>query len=304
MMMTPTTEIEMGDDDVWSDEDLSDLGMLGADLDLGDTAAAGTRGGNHQYSIDPAALGFPAGGFQVDVGDDQVSYGGASNAARQFDQAAQSYIPHIKKRRGPKTLAKVTVEDFDEGPEQSAFQVIMHHAHKLLDKNRTPKSFKEALHWFFTGTDDGDLTFDLCCDVLAARPDVIRLRIQYEWFKRGTSFTGPFDFLTVGAPRIMEGEILFHGGKLGFALAREIWVQPGISTVELLREVSLLEPTATLESMKAALEALQERHILSLNTGWYFTGRNPMLMNMRAANVFSTETSVGGTVNWARLFAR
>lgn len=300
--MTPTTEI--GDDDVWSDEDLSALGIDSSDPDFDNSTSPGIGGGYSQYSIDPTVHGFPVGGFQVDVGIDEDNRGSSFDAAGSFNQAAQSHLSHIKKRRGPKTLAKITVDDFDEGPEQAAFQIIMDNAHKLLDKSSKDKDFKQGLHWFFSDVDDGDLTFGLCCDVLAARPDVIRLRIQYEWFKRGTMFTGPFNFTTVGAPSLMQGEILFHAGKLGFALAREIWVQPGISTKELLMEVGHLQPESTIDQMKTALESLQERHILSLNMGWYFTGRNPMLMNMRAANVFGTETSVGGSVNWARLFSQ
>lgn len=300
--MTLTTDT--GVDDVWTDEDLSALGIDSTDPDFDNSSLEGTGGGYSQYSIDPTSVGFPVGGFQVDVGVDQDDQWSPSSASSAFDQAAQSHLSHVKKRRGPKTLEKVTVDDFDEGPEQAAFQIIMDYAHKLLSKNTKDKDFKEGLSWFFGDLGANELTFNLCCDVLGARADVIRLRIQYEWFRRGTSFTGPFNFTTVGAPGLMQGEILFHGGKLGFALAREIWVQPGISTKELIFEVGLLQPEASLEQMKSALEALQERHILSLNVGWYFTGRNPMLMNMRSANVFGKETSVGGSVHWARLFAQ
>jgi hypothetical protein len=43
-----------------------------------------------------------------------------------------------------------------------------------------PSSFAiaAAIAFFFTGTDDGGITFKSCCDVLRAREDVLRLRIQ------------------------------------------------------------------------------------------------------------------------------
>lgn len=292
------------------DENLFDHLSSGADFDFGDTPAADTGGSGFFNNLDPSILGIPAGGLEMDVGFGEGDFQSPFHTPQSFNQAAQSYLSHTKKRRGSKALENITEEDFDEGPERYAYLVILRNANKLLLKNTSKKQFDEGLHYFFTDHDAGDLTFPLCCDVLQAKPDVFRLRLQYEWFKRGTLFTGPFPFDSVGSPRIMEGELLFHGGRLGYALAREMWVQPGISTEELLLVVGQTYPSfeSTVpehnnQRMRSTLEQLQDTYIISKNLGWYFTGRNPMLMNMKSASVFGSEHSIGGTVHWARLFS-
>lgn len=299
---TTTTQPLPETDDVWTHEDLPADSGSGYSFDFDNSTSEGSGGGDHHYSIDPSILGLPPGGLDLDMGFYEGDLEGSHSAVGSFNQTAQSYLSNTKKRRRPKALAKITEDDFEEGAEQSAYLVIMHFANRLLDKNAKEKHFVEALEWFFTSKDVGDLTFELCCEVLQARPDVIRLRIQYEWWQNAVSFTGPFSFDTCGAPSLMRGEILFHAGQLGFALAREIWVQPGISTKELLFEVGMLEPNYDEAEMIKALETLQERYIISKNLGWFFTGRNPLLMNMRSQSDYGTDMSVGGSVHWSRLF--
>ncbi len=180
----------------------------------------------------------------------------------------------------------------------------MHFAHKLLDKKTSPSSLHEGLEFFFAHTrNPGKITFDLCANVLTIRPDVIRMRIQYEWWLRGTLFTGPFDFAAVGVPHIMGGEILYHAGPLGNILSREIWVQPGISADELFSYVQSAYPDIKIQRIVEAIDVLADKFLISKNNGFYFTGRNPMLMNMNAASYLPSNRSSGGSVHWTRLFA-
>jgi hypothetical protein len=244
------------------------------------------------------------GDLALDLGFFEADSDRALDASHAFSQAAQRHLSNAKTRRRPQALDKITEEDFTEGAERSAFLVVMHYAHGLFNAKK-PKEFRESLGFFFSIVDNGDLTFPLCCDVLRARPDVVRLRIQYEWWLRGTIFTGPFPFSSVGCPRLIEGEVMYHAGRLGYALTREAWVQPGISTEELLSVVAGIEADATSVKMLAALETLQNHFILSKHIGWYCTGRNPMLMNMRRReDAFGGRAvALGGSMHWARLFS-
>ena len=131
---------------------------------------------------------------------------------------------------------------------------------------------------------------------------VLRLRIQYAWWLRGPAFTGPFNFASTPLPDLLRGEVLFRGNMIGCSIADEIWQQPGISTEELCEVMAASGMSAA--SVVQALEELQETYLISKASGWYFTGRNPVLMNMNAPSAFNVQYEKGGSVHWTRLFGR
>lgn len=116
-------------------------------------------------------------------------------------------------------------------------------------------------------------------------------------------FTGPFDFSAVGVPQIIGGEIFYHAGPLGNTLSREIWVQPGIFPEELFFYVKNTHPNIKIQKIVEAIDVLADKFLISKNNGFYFTGRNPMLMNMNAASYVPSNQASGGSVHWTRLFA-
>jgi hypothetical protein len=293
-----------GNNHVGSSENLSDHLNSGARPDLGDWTFEGISGGAFFDDLDP---GFhpddqDSGGLDLGVhqGDFQISH----HASQAFGSPSQSRIPYVKKGRRQKNVTEnITEDDFNEGAERNAFLMVMHFAHKLLHKKSTPKATREGLAFFFADDLDPEaISFELCANVLAIRPDIIRLRIQYEWWMRGTVFTGPFDFATVGMPKLLEGEILYHSLSLGHALTREVWVQPGISTEELFEYIGTTVNCST-SKMVEAMDSLSENFILSKSSGWYLTGRNPMLMNMNSSAFQPSAKVSGGSVHWTRLFA-
>jgi hypothetical protein len=174
---------------------------------------------------------------------------------------------------------------------------------KLFGGKGTTKVMLEAIRFFFAAdASESEITFGLCCDVLQARVDVLRLRMQYEFWLRGTVFTGPCNFLAVTVPRTIAGEITHYGGDEGYALAREAWVQPGISGEELMGSVMELDGFS-LRALRAALEHLEARCLLSCAAGrWYVTGRNPLLLAIRGDNRYGVEVVRGGSFYWSRLF--
>jgi hypothetical protein len=225
------------------------------------------------------------------------------NSDQEPHHAEEGDFPKPSRRRRPKALSRLTEEDFEPGAERSAFSIIDHHAHCLFKPKAKPQDITAAIAFFFTVTDDGGITFKSCCDVLRAREDVLRLRIQYEWWLRGTIFTGPFPFMAVPVPRDVASEIVYYSGNAGYALAREAFVQPGIEQAELLEVVSTAERSNP-SQLKIALDHLEERFLMSSQAGrWWTTGRNPMLMLMRLATLKSSiAVHRGGSIHWSRLF--
>ncbi len=181
--------------------------------------------------------------------------------------------------------------------------VIENQAHHLFGGKGVPRVMLEAVRFFFAAEEtDTQITFRLCCDVLQARVDVLRLRIQYEFWLRGTAFTGPWDFLAVTVPRMIAGEITHYGGEPGYALAREAWVQPGISAEELIGSVLALDGYSERVLMES-LQHMEERCLLSCSANrWYVTGRNPLLLAIRGDNRFGVDVSRGGSFYWSRMF--
>jgi hypothetical protein len=293
-----------GNEHVGTREDLSDHLHHCPRPDLGDWSFEGISGGAFFDDFDPSIHLDTEDGGDMDMGLRQGDFQISHHASQAFGSTSQSRIPYVKKGKRQKNVTEnITEDDFNEGSERNAFLMVMHFAHKLLHKRSTPKAFREGLLFFFSSEEDPEaISFQLCANVLGIRTDIIRLRIQYEWWMRATLFTGPFNFDCIGLPKMLEGEILYHASKLGHALAREIWVQPGITTEELFEYVGESEAVTT-PKMLEAMDALSEQFIISKSTGWYLTGRNPMLMNMNAASFAPSTRVSGGSVHWTRLFA-
>jgi hypothetical protein len=259
-------------------------------------------GGTNFSLFDPGFFGNTKDNLFVDFLDNEESDRLPHSDLEKFSDASQSNISKPSRRR-TKSLRKLTEDDFEEGAERNAFLIVDGFAKKLFSNKSSQKTFTSAIAFFFTISDDGNgITFPLCCDVLGARANIIRLRIQYEWWLRSSIFTGPFPFHTVPIPKIVAGEIMYYGGEKGYALAREMWVQPGISTNELISSIIELDGHSK-RDLQSALEHLEERFLVSCQTDrWYLTGRNPLLMNIRAESIPNLRTIRGGSFHWSRLF--
>lgn len=161
-----------------------------------------------------------------------------------------------------------------------------------------------AIDFFFTNLDNGeDATFQLCCDVLDARPDVVRLRIVYEFWLRGIQFTNPMPFETVPVASIIVNEAYMLRGDVGVAVAQAAWNWPGVRSATIIRRCEHLG-FAT-DEIERAIAALCDENILSeMTDGWYLTGRNPIMQSMRDQTRFGGKAvqMITQTVHWSRLF--
>lgn len=286
---------------VASNENLPGAGVPG-DSPGDSVGSVEDGGGGADFSLfDPGVFGLSENDLDVDFLDDEEGGGRPRDAFEELAHPAQGHLPKPGRRGRKKALARITEEDFEEGAERNAFLIVEDYARKLFGNRADERSIREAVSFFFTVEDNGAITFPLCCEVLRARADVIRLRIQYEWWLRGAVFTGPFPFTTVPVPKMIAGEALYYAGDAGFALARETWVQPGVGHDELLGAVAELDGFSEPELVKA-VETLQDKFILSKERGWYLTGRNPLLQNIRYESIYGVSVTVGGSIHWSRLF--
>lgn len=253
--------------------------------------------------FDPSFFGVDASDWPLDDLVDEETVTGSSVDHQKLDQAEKRYLPFARKREGRQALKKVTVEDFDSREERIAFLAIEKHKVDLFGHKANYKSRRSAVEWFFCHMDDGGLTFDLCARLLDSRPDVLRLRIHYEFWLRWMVFSDEFPFMTVPVPDIIRGEILYNANTEGLEVAQEAWLQPGISTDALLLKASGADSISSVpEKYKRALDLLESAYILSIqHEGWYLTGRNPLLQRLDLEKNYGR--SIAGTsVHWSRLF--
>ena len=290
---------------VSSGEGLFDIGLPGGDCgDHLESTESGGGGGDFSL-FDPGFFGDLEDDFSLDLLDDEEGGHSTHRGLEKLSSPSEGDIPQPRRRRRAETLTKITAEDFNEGAERNSFLIIDRLAELLFSKKSTPAEIDRAITFFFTIEDNGeDLTFPLCCQVLNARCDVLRLRLHYEWWLRGTIFTGPFPFLTVPVPDTISGEITYYSGAAGYALARECWVQPGITEDELIACVAELDDYAPAK-LRESLTILENRLLMSCQAErWYVTGRNPMLLNMKAEELYGGQLLRGGTYHWSRLFGK
>ena len=174
-----------------------------------------------------------------------------------------------------------------------------------------PRSLLEiaqALRFFFGRGLGRSVDFELCCEVLDCRPDVLRLRCQYEFWLRDVVFTAPFGFEVVPLPPVVSRELDFFPGALGRFLATAAWRQPGIvhaQLLELAREAHGREDDAFAVEVDAALDYMEGKYYMSHQHGWYTSGRNPMRLRQDYAAKHGRDWQVtGGTLYWTRMFGR
>ena len=144
-----------------------------------------------------------------------------------------------------------------------------------------------ALEWLFVPNqqDSNGLSFDLGCASLDVRPNLIRTRLHFEFYKRMMSgFRLPFLSCRLPDRFRLEGQGV--AGDLGEDILSELWTQPGYRA-DLFKVVIAPENE---EQFNLAIDGLDANGNLAIKSGlMYFTGRNPLTMKF------------GARFNWAHL---
>lgn len=241
------------------------------------------------------------------INDDEESAPSAGDAALDGLVAAKLAQAASQARYRPRTggvtkksgLVSFGPEDFEEGPQRDAFVIIREHKAALFGCLSAPAQVFRAIKWFFTDADDGlTPTFELCCGALDVRTDVLRLRLQYEFFLRWWVAPRPFPFDSVAVPQIILREITYVCPDLGRDIAELAWVRPGITTEAIVATIGHDQ------EVRRDLTRLDERMLVCEqgDGNWYLTGRNPLLLRQRLILKGVSPSVVGGSMHWGRLF--
>lgn len=195
-----------------------------------------------------------------------------SLSAPVFEQGDS--LPFIaKQRKGARKeeLKSVSLEDFEEGAQRWAAGTLIAAVRRYFATVERPKECAEVARWIF-GTPQGGASFDNCCHVNETRPDVLRMRIQFELWRRGKSAKAPFDFAHE-LPAFLSNKALFTAGFAGVKVAKLLWMSPGIENEALRAELDA--------AGRRALEVMADMYMASpVETApyrWYLTGINPIL---------------------------
>ncbi len=268
-------------------------------------ADSGDDGGDDLDLFDPDVFGFSSTDMVMGLVADEDDHYLTQDIAEKLNHAAQDHLSNAGKgREGKKSLSKITEEDFEPGPERDAFKIILRHRDGLFHHKAKLKERMDAIDFFFTLHDDDGITFPLCCEVLGARADVTRLRINYEFWLRWMTFANEFPFMTVPIPEIIKGEILYVGDLPGLELAQEAWMRPGIPQNELLLIASgQIDLDRVPNEYIRALNLLDEKFLMSSEgSRWYLTGRNPYRRFQAEREKRGALTISGGSYYWSREF--
>ena len=169
----------------------------------------------------------------------------------------------------------VTKDDWEEAEESESFVRIkdaMRFACNINTKGTTRRKFVE---WIFSPTkeDKDGITFDLCCSALESRGDLLRVRLQYQFFENHI-IADPLPFLAHGIPQVMRSEIDYFCKPRCMELAQILWGNPGIR-VDVIAERMSCSPS-DLDPLITSIENLGYAGFW-LGHGW-FIGKNPLLM--------------------------
>lgn len=89
---------------------------------------------------------------------------------------------------------------------------------------------ESGLEWIYNSfTQVGQIDIHECCSIIGLPPDLLRIRMQYELFKKSIAW----DKVNCALPLVIQEEILYYHSKETYYLANEVWRNPGISVQQL-----------------------------------------------------------------------
>lgn len=186
-----------------------------------------------------------------------------------------SFLAPQKRRAGQKTLKAVQLDDFEDGAQRWAAGTLIAAVQRFFEVVEDPLAPDDVVRWIF-GKENSAVSFDNCCLVNGARPDVLRMRIQYELWRKGVQSARDLPICEDHIPSYIEQRAFFSTGMAGVTVAKILWSKPGIANSELKE---LLD-----SRQRNALNILADQYIASpIETApfrWYATGINPILQQL------------------------
>ena len=171
----------------------------------------------------------------------------------------------------------ITEYDFLEGAEREAFLTLKRQARLLCNVNSHADERIKAMDWMFIPSqqDADGFTLDLCCEALEGRPDLLRIRSHFQFYKMGLLLPEPMPFMAVPAPDAIVNEVMYHVGEDAADMVRLAWMKPSIR-VDMLRGEMGMEAVEFTQSLE---ELLARGYVAVAGGHVYFSGRNPDLLD-------------------------
>lgn len=252
-----------------------DAGDLGRDADLRSDEELGRMG--LWELVDAGGLGDGWADVPVDLVADQVDPARPHYSDAELDFAAQSYLSNPRKARRRRRIGiyipTFTEDDFEEGPQREAYLLLRDNVRACYLSNPGERDREFALRWVFEGDDSTPFSFDLCCRVLSTDPQVLRTRLQYEFYLRWKVATHAFNEYAAPLPERLYSHAWFAAGSDGALITALVWSWPGIDADTLSARMGKQKPIEPSRFM-GLLERLDEQGVLqSHGDNWYATGR-------------------------------
>ena len=146
--------------------------------------------------------------------------------------------------------------------EDQVIAIIRRHVWNILSRG---KFHMESLNWLFARSNKpGEFDYTDCCDLLDVHPDLIRIRLQYEFYRQQLVFTDKF---TGALPPVLVDEVATLHIRDSIKVVQQIWSNPGTD--------SFPEEFKKIDTVKV-IECLSLEGIIAINgERMYITGRTP-----------------------------
>jgi hypothetical protein len=214
------------------------------------------------YFSDDGLPGFD--GLELDDLDESQGHSSTSGLDKELVQTLFGDLPQPHRKKKKDVISgRVTEEDYDEGPERMAFLLVRDRARACYHKVSRAYDQSTSLRWIFSASMDDEISLDLACSILEARPDAVRVRVQMEFFERMACFEEKLPGFLHPVPFFIKSAAQFHAPFYGEQVVTAIWEKPSIRTEELLE----FAPVDT-------LHVLSEKGIIAQQLDrWYILGR-------------------------------
>lgn len=146
--------------------------------------------------------------------------------------------------------------------EDEITQIIRKNISCILNKDR---GYINSLNWIFTNiSKPGEFNYGDCCEIIGVHPDLLRIRLQYEFYCRQLNYENLF----IGkVPNVIIDEVsmLFIPNSIAFLTS--LWSNPG----SLIDNINLDRI-----DMNVIIKSLLEREIIGIkDKRLYVVGRIP-----------------------------
>lgn len=241
-----------------------------------------------QQMLDSFSMSFENIEFPEDEMDDEFRKTKEENKKEKVYEASDS---RSNSKNSMENFASdsVTAEDYAAGPERFAFETVFENSRNCFNKKTSLKKRLLSLNWVFV-PNIGEIPFNLCCEAIGMRPNLLRTRIQYELYRNWIVLSEPIHFMMEPMPYVFEAEILYHYSEAHLKVAKKIWSHPSIT----IGRLDLFCKEQKIDGLIGIIEALEQGGSIAREMdSCYFTGRNPLNMGLTKRNHFNWSSLEG-----------